>query len=301
MSHAAAPIFARAEAAPCTPDPRAAAARAVRDGQRWWAAVRDLEPTEAGTVATIEANLYRPLSSATHDELARRASRPLGDDSDPLAKPAAIQHLDARCALDCNVFDYWRERPLAPLCEALGVPDADTLSFGRPDASEDAEDCDLWIGSESERPTAVATRFLEPLGGEATWRGRALAATDAAMLPGCRGLALDLDAHPDRFTLLPIDALLCLASELTRRHGHRGFRMRFVWYDPAGCDPGGRVASRMRDEIDRFRMRAGGEIDFDACSYQEVFRRLHGADAEHGGYLRYLASRYFASDVAATH
>ena len=144
--------------------------------------------------------------------------------------------------------------------------------------------------------TVVAASFLEPyslvdnhpeaatLEEDASWRG----------LEACRNLTLDLRANPRRFRHLAVARLLALGQAWTRETGTRGFRLLYLWWDG-----GGAAAARVRSEIDRFRMRAGGELDFVALSWQELFGALRRGvrddpnPAGHEAYLQYLSSRYF--------
>jgi hypothetical protein len=148
----------------------------------------------------------------------------------------------------------------------------------------------------------IAASFLEPysrvdnrpsaelLEAETGWSG----------LQACRNLALDLRANRRRFRHLAVTRLLELGQSWTRESGERGFRLLYLWYDG-----GGPAADRVRAEIDRFRVRAGGELDFMARSWQEIIRDLRSAlprdsrDDGHATYLQYLSSRYFPGVASA--
>jgi len=270
----------------------------ILEAQRAWADLRDIEVCEAGYTASSATNLYRPLTPETRDELSRCPQRPLGEATE--SKPASLRLLHSREALNCNFFDYWRGRDPAVLGEAIRPgASAASLSFshtpesGDDPASSRGEPVDVLIEGD-DRPTALLTSFTETYdAAPGASSARPTTRPDDAQspwseLPGCRGLALDLCARPDRFGMLPVARLLEQGAALTRRYGHREFRLVFLWYDVPHA-----AAKQLRHEIDRFRMRVGGEIDFDAHSFQELFDRLVPHCSEHRGYAEYLSSRYF--------
>ncbi len=48
-----------------------------------------------------------------------------------------------------------------------------------------------------------------------------------------------------------------------------------------------------RAEVDTFKMRLNGEIDFRSMTYQDLFAQLKLAPGVDGNYLTYLEERYF--------
>ncbi|MBW2272355.1 MAG: hypothetical protein JRG96_03725 [Deltaproteobacteria bacterium] len=264
--------------------------------QRRWAEQRCIDLSEAGHALGSNANLMQPLSPPTRAELEWAPRRPLGDG----AKPADLQLLHSTDALLCNVFDYWRERELAPLATACG---ADSRTHGLRFAQHSEEQSgpapappDLLLHGDDARATAIVASFTEPYASQSQPGeeiGRVVECTELReSLPGCHNLARDLDANRGRYRALPVVRLLELCRELTRRHGRRGFRLLYLWYDADGLCSG-----RHSREIDRFRMRVGGEVDFEARSWQELFQRLRGEGADHRHYLDYLRTRYFPSSL----
>ena len=191
----------------------------------------------------------------------------------------------------CNFLEYWRSRDLEPLASACG---ADLLSErlgfapGEPTGVGDrVAHGDLLFEGQGARPTTVVTSFAERCGAHGDALPAAYFETSGAWGPlyGCRNLALGLSANPNRFECLPVGRMLEIALALTRRNGVRGFRLLYLWSE--GRDS---LARQHRAEIDRFRMRAGGEIDFKARSWQHVFERLAAADGEHAPALASLAA-----------
>ena len=145
-------------------------------------------------------------------------------------------------------------------------------------------DCCSTADNTAQVPASKPIDAPELLHSETGWSG----------LQACRNLALDLHSNTRRFRHLAASRLLGLGQSWTRELGERGFRLLYLWYDG-----GGPAAERLRAEIDRFRMRAGGELDFEARSWQEFFRELCNAPSASSGedshetYLQYLRSRYF--------
>jgi hypothetical protein len=108
-------------------------------------------------------------------------------------------------------------------------------------------------------------------------------------LPGCALLARDLRVNPRRYRHLAAGRLLDVALGMTRRFGRHGFRLAVLWYDA-----GGRASRRLRTELDRLRMRIGGEVDLVATSWQGLLAPLRATPTAHGPYTRRLEARYFA-------
>jgi hypothetical protein len=258
----------------------------VREQQQHWAESRELDLDETGCLRAIDANLVTPLSTEARDQLRLALPQVLGDGE----KPGELCRIDSRWALVCNVFEPWRGRPLTALSAACGAdPEASEIRLADPcpGASEPA---DLALGGPCARPTLVVSSFAETGAGDRI-DSDALASTERwSGLAGCRGLALDLRANPRRFRHLPANRLLTQAAARTQTLGTRGFRLLYLWYEHGG---NGRF---VRQEIDRFRMRIGGEVDFSALSWHALFEELRWRLLQPGrrvSYLDYLAGRYF--------
>jgi len=263
--------------------------RAIREHQLAWAESRELELDETAHVSELHANLFAPLSQATYAELAGSIGCPLGDG----AKPAPMQALDSTVALICNVFDYWRERSRGALLAACGGdPAAGEIGFAQAlPGLETGGRCeiDVLLHGEGARPTALMTSFTEPYREpDASLPAAWLEDPDIwAELPACQALARDLRCNPRRYRHLPVPRLLAWSQALTRRYGPRGFRLVYLWLDMPG-----HAARDLRREIDRLRMRVGGEVDLRARSWQSLYADLQPARHEHTRYLDYLATRY---------
>ena len=200
-------------------------------------------------------------------------------------------------ALACNVFDYWRKRPLVPLLNALGLQ---AVGYQEPRFEQKFRtgvrsaraNLDVLLETrESEGLTvAIESKFTEPYqSGEKeclrpsyfvkpkTWE----------KLPLCRAVAESL-TNPMGFEYLDVGQLLKHILGLTGAFGAKRFVLHYLWYDVCGSD----AAAKHRDEISRFSSLVANEVHFSAGTYQDVFRRLV-AVMSGTPYEAYLRSRYF--------
>ena len=260
------------------------------DQQKRWAERRELDLDEEGCTSKVEENLFGPLSPETRSDLERAgASTPSAD-----FKPGELQRVDSTAALVCNVFDYWRARgveEIAGLCRADSHCAELSFSQDQPTGIEGLSSwADVVLAGGSAPPTAVVASFCEPYTGRPEARLPASVETPGVWGPlaDCRELALGLRANPRRFQALPVRRLLEQSLGLTARYGVRGFRILYLW-----CEVPGLLATLHRRELDRFRMRVGGEVDFEACTWQDLFRAIESRRGAHAAYVDYLASRYF--------
>lgn len=269
-----------------------AAFERILAGQERWAQRHELERLESGHTASLDGNFFSPLSSKTRTELAAAGRGLLGDGD----KPGEVQLLHSALALACNVFDPHRSslREIGAACDAGET--VTELHFAPPGSADAAGTSgppalDLRLAGAAMHPAGVLVDYAEPYqsasrtprAGEAPPFG-----ARHASLPGCTNLARDLTANPRRFGRLPVARLLAAAGALTSLHGPRGSRLLYIWYDAGGPE-----ARQLQREIDRFRMRVGGEIDFAARSWQRVIASL-ASRAERGvlEQVAYLRERY---------
>ena len=267
------------------------ALREISEQQSRWAALHEVDLDESGATATLHGNLFGPLSGALQEALSGRVDKPLGDG----LKPGPITRLDSTHALVANVFDHWSERDLEPLLGALGAPpDGAEIEFEARmtlrDQPIDAAHLMLCGGA---RPIAVVASFSESYlpGGP----GRARPFADCAepgvwgTLQDCRQLALDRAANPDRHQRVDVTGLLERILALSSHFGARNFELLYLWYEVPG-----HAATQTRREIDRLRMRIGGEVAFRALTWQQLFARIEASSEGHSRPAAYLAARYFS-------
>lgn len=270
----------------------------ILEGQRAFARRREIRLSESGHTPDLRANLFREPAPETLRELEAGARRPLGDGS----KPCDLQLLESSAALICNVFEAGRDDPgdLAAACG--GDAHASCMRFCEDVGSESLPcEVDVLFGvrdstpPDDTRPTAVLASYTEPYRSARPFRDPANRVPSEWLearelwnaLPGCRGLALDVRATPRRYEHLAVAELLTVAASLTRRHGHRGFRLVHLWYEIPG-----RAANAYRRDLDRFRHRVGGEIDFRTLTWQSLYEALAGGENAAPDQLKYLRDRY---------
>lgn len=269
--------------------------------QRAWAEACEIDVDDAGRVVRWRDNLLAPPSSGTLADLEAAGGGAAG----AADKPGRLHELGSGLVLAANVLDPWRDRPeeLARHAPVLGgaagpLRFATKLAVGSSDTALH-QSVDLLLDAPSGPATAVIPLFCEPFS-DVDPRVHDALVRDASLwngLHGCALLAGDLHANPRRFRRLAAGRVLETALGMSRRFGRHGFRIAVLWYDA-----GGRATRRLRHEIDRLRMRIGGEVELLATSWQSLFRRLCGpGSAGHGEdrYTRSLQARYFGRGAAA--
>jgi len=265
--------------------------------QRRWLVRRGHELDDAGRLLDWRDNLIVPLGEGRRRELRASGALPAPGPGREDPKPVALHEPHATEALVVNllapVLDADRRGDAA---DALGARPYEHATLGgrlRP-LHDGADPVPLAFALRGAAPTFALARFCEPwaAGGPA----RRLLAAELASEPwrglwSCRGLAIDLCERPGRLASLDVASLLRAALRLQRDHGPRGFRLLYLWYDHGDAS-----ARRQRDAIDRFRVRAGGEIDFVAHRFQDVFAALATRDLLAAAHRTTLADRYFPDD-----
>jgi hypothetical protein len=249
--------------------------------------------------ASLEGNLFEPLSPDALSEYNSGDGRELGNTD---GNPGKMQALHSSSALCCNVFHYWRRvgRPEA-IARACGVPHSSvTVAFEQQlpiDRSQfryapnldavfryDCGPIDL-IGVES--------KFCEPFStrGHPGLKAKYTASSCAEFwreMPALRGVAEQL--CPDNRMFRYLDAAQLLKHILgLKRNAKRGFRLLYLYYDVPG-----RAGVEHCSEIEQFIAVANRDgIVVSTNTYQDVILRLlrHGHD-EDALYLNYISERY---------
>jgi hypothetical protein len=254
---------------------RAAAVQRLLEQQRSWAARCEIELEGAEHVRRVDDQLFRPLSGRARAAWARELA--------PGEKPGELHSLLSSAALVCNLFDEEGDGTAGDRPQLrVELPSAPS---GRPPRA------DALLSRGHAVPIACFVRYREAYEGA---DNRVEPHETAARAPWgalamCRALAADLASHPRRFATFPAAELLRATLALTARYGPRGFRLLYVWHELAG-----RAGREHRREVDRFRMRVGGEVDFEARTLREVIRapgvRPHAESAR----AAWLEQRYLA-------
>lgn len=266
----------------------------LMERQRAWAEAREVECDAEGRLRRWTENLLEAVPAATRAELGTVAP----DETAGEAKPGRLHDLGSGLALAANVLAPWRDRLdelAARLPGLLPAPQtvrfAGSLSLG--DAADDAPPStgvDVLFEAPGDRATAVVPLFAEPFGDVDPRVGDALARDPGLWsgLHGCALLARDVHANPRRFRRMAVGRVLETALGMSRRFGRHGYRIAIVWYDTRG-----RASRRLRAEIDRVRMRIGGEVEVVAETWQSLCDTLGSAGGADGRYTRALTGRYF--------
>ena len=256
--------------------------------QRLWARNRGLELALPDHTRDWRDNLLLPLSDAAKTALATHPHQPLGESG----KPADLSRLHSSLALVCNSLDPWSVQEAQTLADCVGaaagaseVALAPVLEEGVEEGGDPVVAHALFTGKTA-RPTVLVASFAEPYDQPET-RAVATESRDPEPLPGCALLEADQRAQPRRFASLGVAQLLACARASTRRHGERGFRLVYVWYDAADT-----IARQHRAEIDRFRMRVGGEVEFHSATWQQVIGQMRERVVAHRGVVLALTERY---------
>ena len=263
----------------------------IRDAQVAWAKSQGLSIDDKGYVGDVEDNLWKPLSAHARTAYERGAGSEL---------QGHMKALHASSALVVNFFDYWTDKPKAPLLSALGIDadDIQSLAFeaqfptglvGTP------PHLDVAIILESGAVIGIESKFTEYLGrstkGKGSFQPSYFQTSEglwaAKGLPGCQALAKELCDHQHRFEHLDPWQLLKHALGLAKSFGPN-FSLWYLYYD---C-PGQRSDAHKR-ELQTFNSRVGEEIRFKALTYQEVYHRLKESGQPDPDYVDYLRTRYF--------
>jgi len=272
---------------------KAATLKSIQKRQWHWALSRGIAVVQNGRVNNLEDNFYSPLHAKTKTEITEGDGGELGTPENV----GKLYSLWSSSALACNVFDYWRERTLAPLLRALSVQDS---AYEQPEFEQK-----FHTGVRSARanldvvfratdsaclPIAVESKFTEPYqSGEKeclrpsyfqhpkTWD----------TLPSCRTTAESLTGSK-RFECLDAGQLLKHILGLTRTFGQGRFILLYLWYDVEGSE----ASDKHRAEVIEFSSLISAEVQFRGETYQRFFNRL-APDVVGTPYETYLRSRYF--------
>lgn len=265
--------------------------------QRRWATADNKTFDRRGYLGSYLDNLWRPLSAVGKECFDRGSGSELRDGK---TRPAKMKALHSSSALAANVFDYWGDRDLAPLMEALDAeaaaerprfevqfptglrgepPNLDVvikLASGSTLAIE-SKFCE-WITPKSKSTPPFKNKYFSPR--DNLWRRVGLHASQR--------LANDIHSKAEPFVHLDAPQLLKHALGLATNLGAT-FHLWYLYYDWPSPE-----ADAHRKEILRFASRAGSELRFRATTYQELFGRLRQRCTDRDReYVTYLEKRYF--------
>ena len=264
----------------------------IRDVQIAWAKSQGLSIDDKGYVDHVDTNLWKPLSAHARAAYEKGAGSEL---------EGHMKALHASSALVVNFFDYWTDKPKAPLLSALGIDadDIQSLDFeaqfptglgGTP------PHLDLAITLGSGAVIGIESKFTEYLDrstqGRGSFRPSYFPTSEglwaAKGLPACQALAEELRDHQHHFEHLDPWQLLKHALGLATSSGPN-FSLWYLYYDCLGPR-----SDAHKREIQTFANRVGNETRFKALTYQQVYHRLQDSHQPHAEYRDYLGTRYFS-------
>ena len=268
------------------------AERNIRDAQIAWAESQGLSIDDKGYVDDVDAHLWKPLSAHARAAYEKGAGSEL---------QGHMKALHASSALVVNFFDYWTDKPKAPLLAALGIDadDIQSLDFEaqfRTGLGGTPPHLDLAITLDSGAVIGIESKFTEYLGRSTKGKGRfrpsyfqtSEGLWAAKGLPACQALAEELSDHQHRFEFLDPWQLLKHALGLARSSAPN-FSLWYLYYDCSGPR-----SDAHKGELQTFNRRVGEEIRFKPFTYQELYHDLQQSDQPDPKYLDYLRARYFS-------
>lgn len=271
-----------------------ASAKLIDGLQGQWAGDRVRDAKWGDYVASVSANLFKPLHILSEGEFTSGDGSELIDSG---TRPAKMRALSSSSALAVNFFDSWRDTDKTALSEALGLPapivdlrfEFKTRLYPvRPRSPN----LDLLLRLQDGQRIGVESKFSEPFrsdDGHGVLSARYFPASGSlwsdAHLEAAQRMAMRLRPewiHLDAPQLLK--HLLGLANDPDKPS-----TLLYLWFDTGKPD-----AAAHHREIDSFsREVAGDAVKFRALTYQSTFGRLQAGVSPINGWRSYMQSRYF--------
>lgn len=216
--------------------------------------------------------------------------------------------LHSSSVLVCNVFDYWREKTLAPLTKTLKPPSPfiDFRFERKCGTGVPGGPCNLDVAFRCEEGWIVGmeSKFTEPFAGKrelplvqpAYMKPGRPSSWQAIKLDGChelaarylckkgRRIASDIDV---RFKYLDVPQLLKHVLGLHRASGGK-YRLLYIWFDIRSDE-----SNQHRNEVEDFHRSSQLGSSFASLTYQEFIPRLmEFCSPNDATYFQYLRDRY---------
>jgi hypothetical protein len=213
--------------------------------------------------------------------------------------------LHSSAALAVNIFDYWTNRSLEPVAEALDLGETPAaIAFearfstglrGTPPTLDVAFRCPNGkvIGIESKFTEWLAPKAHGGNNFTASYFPKNRGLWTLAGLDGAQSLASALRVGHEQFRHLDAAQLLKHMLGLATQH-REAAALYYIFYDwPAGPE-----SALHREEIRRFSLHIGNELSFRWATYQDVFSCLAPAvRSTQSQYVQYVQQRYFRDAV----
>ena len=278
---------------PSAPSPR----DGLMQSQLEWARSRGLHPDAKGYLDASDQNFFQPVSPEAKASLKQGSGNELKARKGERAK---IQAVHSSAALGLNVFDFWAvTEDRSPLQRALDLPvPIASIEFERQfpmGLGGTPPNLDVVLTLADGRLVALESKFTEWMSPRSRTKrpfsrsyfpaGREL--WGEVGLQRCQRLACDLRNGDWSAWYLDAPQLLKHALGLAC-NGERSFELWYLYFDAPGS-----VSDAHAEEIDGFRSRVGGEVNFRALKYQDLYKALPDDREGHTAYRQYLRSRYF--------
>ena len=255
--------------------------------QREWAEHKGLPLADPNHTATVDVNLFEPLSSAARAQFLAGA----GNELDDSRGPPDLSSLRSSTALCVNTLHAWTGSSRHGLAKALDVEgELRDLRFeskfptglrGRhPHLDASAQRADGGV-------VAIEAKFLEPLG-TPTRRFRPSYLSDQADWSGLdnvRTLALELQ-RSNPYARLGAVQLIRHILGLRHQLGARRFVLVYLYYDMDH-----RFGEDHTKEVEDFARFVSPDIKFTPITYQHLWTSLNDVEPA-DGYFDYLFERY---------
>ena len=259
--------------------------------QTAWATRNGVPLNASSRCANVEDNLFSPLNEDTAAEFGGGA----GDELGTPESPGSMASLRSSSALAVNVFDAWRGRDLSPLAPLLAASEAAArvrFEVTYPTGLRGIPPhLDVVIDHPGGSPVAIESKFTE-IYAPAHNDFRPSYFEDPDLWIGfgrTHDVALRIAEGTEWFERLGAAQLIKHALGLKHAHGSNGFRLLYLWYEWPG-----EAAETHKREVQRFAESIGGDFDFAAVTYQDLFGDLRDLPEPGPGYIAYLANRYFS-------
>jgi hypothetical protein len=249
-----------------------------------------------GYFEKVTDNLFVELSKSSKQEFEKADGSELIDKKNSKAKMKAVH---SSSALVCNFFEYWRDIDKKTLTKSLGLkPEIKLLSFEQKFSmgmKGNMPNLDVFLMLEDGSPIAIESKFTEWMDMGNSLFADSYFANGAkrwakAGLPKCQELAEKIYSKKERKGYLNEAQLLKHALGIANKLGNQA-TLIYLYYD---LDKTSEIGQKHKQEIQKFKNKTKGELNFQAMTYQEVFQKLEKLEkVKHKDYFKYLKSRYF--------
>lgn len=266
-----------------------------------WAHSASLKPDHRGYLENYELNLQQKLSPSAREAFQNGSGTELLPTE---RRPAKMAALHSSSALAVNAFDYWSDKPLNAVADALGLERVPSRFQFEAQFSTGLggipPNLDLAFYYSNNDVLGVESKFSE-------WISKKKPAAEhfkpkyfpetnplwlRSGLHGAQSLAYAIHTGELRFQHL--DAAQLLKHILGLATSAPGpVSLYYIYYDLPGQE-----SSIHHTEIERFSELVGSDVNFRSISYQAFLGKLgRSLKGDHRAYLDYMGRRYCGAAV----